>query len=180
MTNDVIGNHVAGHYNCLWTPGIMRWNGHGAAVNKVCPRHSPFGIIRGNVNHDCQRFGLYLDNQYPRNLKRDSNGMLLDHSSCDEFTSDGRDNGVVNEVRDEFDYHNDMVGQYTLGDVQFINYTGINNIHNMYWKASKNFVDGRLYHVVDSLIANDPSDHWGAMQFFGPAGGFTFGTSNTW
>jgi hypothetical protein len=50
--------------------------------------------------------------------------MLIDHSSCDEFTSDGRDNGVVNEVLDELDYHNVFVGQYAMGDVQFVNYTG--------------------------------------------------------
>merc|ERR1712151_854500 len=163
----------------MGTPGAARGNGHGAAVNKVCPKHSPFGVIRGNVNHDCARFGLYLDNQYPRNLKRDANGMLTDHKSCDEFTSDGRDNGVVNEVHDELDYHNQYVGQYAMGDVQFVNYTGINNTHNMYWKTSKNFADGRLFHVVDSLIANDPSDSYGQMQFLGPSGPFTFGMSNT-
>ena len=76
MTNDLIENRVAGHENCIWTPGGARGRGHGSAVNKICPSYAPFGRIEGNVNHDCQRFGLYLDNQYPRNLKRDENGCV--------------------------------------------------------------------------------------------------------
>lgn len=33
------------------------------AYGKVCPRHSPFGQIQGNVFHDNRQFGLYVDNQ---------------------------------------------------------------------------------------------------------------------
>jgi len=120
-----------------------------------------------------------MGNQYPRNLQRDDDGFLTDPASCNEFLPDGRDNGVVNEVHDELDYHNLFVGQYAMGDVQFINYTSVNNAHSLYWKTSKNFVDGRLYHIVDSTFVNDPSDSYGQLQLLGPSGPFTFGILNT-
>merc|ERR550534_2703644 len=181
MTNDVIENRVAGHENCIWTPGSARPDGHEKALGKVCPMYTPFGEIRGNVNHDCQHFGLNLDNQFPRNIQRDENGYVIDKATCQEFTVDGADNGLqpANVVKDEFDWHNMFVGQYNMGDVQFVNYTGVNNAHNMYWKSSKNFADQRLWHILDSTILNDPTDRWGNLQFLGPGGPHVFGIKNT-
>ena len=42
------------------------------------------------------------------------NGFVVDMGSCSEFTEDGRDNGLVpaNVIEDQFDWHNDFVGQY--------------------------------------------------------------------
>ena len=34
----------------------------------------------------------------------------------------------------------------------------VNNGHSMYWKQGKDFVDGRHWHMLDSVFANDPSD----------------------
>jgi hypothetical protein len=56
--------------------------------------------MRGNVFHDCNRFGTYLDFQYARNLETDSDGYVIKNAygameSCNEFTNDGK--GLVNE-----------------------------------------------------------------------------------
>ena len=77
MTNDLIGNRVIGMEHGMWSPGSAKGNGKGAATGKVCPEFSPFGVMRGNVYHDCQRFGIYLDHQYPRRLIRDENGYVV-------------------------------------------------------------------------------------------------------
>ena len=41
------------------------------------------------------------------------NGLVIDMGSCGEFTEDGRDNGLIpaNVIEDQFDWHNDFVGQ---------------------------------------------------------------------
>ena len=132
---------------------------------------------------------MYLDFQRPRMLPRDENGFVADienpTSSCfNEVDADGKDTGLVpaNIVEDELDWHNEFVGQYTLTDVRYLRYVGINNQHCMYWKSSKNFADGSLYHITDSICINAPivGDLFSipAGQFFGPAGGFTFGLKN--
>eukprot|EP00930_Biecheleria_cincta_P056436 TRINITY_DN42567_c0_g1_i1.p1 TRINITY_DN42567_c0_g1~~TRINITY_DN42567_c0_g1_i1.p1 ORF type:complete len:863 (-),score=115.76 TRINITY_DN42567_c0_g1_i1:230-2818(-) len=181
MTNDLVGNRVAGWYHGFWTPGAKYPRGQGFAYGKVCPQHSPFGLLRRNVVHDCERFGFYLDNQYPRNIKRDADGYVTDMSSCNEFTADGKDNGLVpaNLVEDQLDWHNVFVGHYSLGDVSFVRYTSVNNQHAMYWKEGKTFADPEAHHVRDSVIANDPSDRvLGLLNFLGPAGPFTFRMTN--
>ena len=129
MTNDLIGNRVVGHENGIWTNGAARAHGHGKAAGKVCVMNAPFGVIRGNVNHDCRRFGVYPDNQHPRMLKRDADGYVTDWASCDEFTSDGGDNGVspANVIEDSFEWHNMFVGAYALGDMQYRNLVSVNN-----------------------------------------------------
>jgi hypothetical protein len=51
----------------------------------VCTQFTPFGKIQGNVFHDCQRFGTYMDFQYPRRVHQDQNGFV-DKATCSEFT----------------------------------------------------------------------------------------------
>ena len=165
MTNNIVENRIIGYENGIWTLGSFRGKGHGNALNKVCPQFYPFLEWRGNTCHDCNRFGLYLDHQYPRNVKVDEDGFLTDWDSCEWFRSDGSDNGVVNEVRDEVNWHNTYVGQYAIGDIQFINYTSVNNAHAMYWKQGKDFADGRPWHMLDSTFANDPNDRRLAWRF---------------
>ena len=120
MTNHIVENRIVGYENGIWTPGSFRGAGHGLATGKVCPQFYPFGTWRGNTCHDCNRFGLYLDHQYPRNVRIDEDGFLLDKDSCKWFTLDGSDNGVVNEIRDEVNWHNTYVGQYAIGDIQLL------------------------------------------------------------
>ena len=52
----------------------------------------------------CEAFTVY---PLPRN------GFVIDMGSCGEFTEDGRDNGLIpaNVIEDQFDCHNDVVGQ---------------------------------------------------------------------
>lgn len=75
MTNDLIGNHVAGMEHGFWSPGSG--NGRGFATGKTCNTHQPFGRFEDNVWHDNQRFGIYLDNQYSRDLQRDDQAHVL-------------------------------------------------------------------------------------------------------
>lgn len=138
----------------------------------------PFGKFQGNVNHDCWRYGLYLDNQYPRNVVRDENGHVK--SGCQAFTADGKDNGVSQAavIEDEFDWHNMFVGQYSAGDIMYLRYVSVNNGHSMYWKTSKNFADPSAHHMKDCIIANDRMDSYGRLQVYGPSGPFTFKFTN--
>jgi len=179
MTNDMIGNRIAGYENGIWTPGATWPGGQGVASHRVCPQFMPYGTIRGNVNHDNQRFGLYVDNQHPRRLSRDVNGYVTD--GCGAFTNEGNDNGLApaNVIEDEFDWHNMFVGQYSSGDISYVRYTSVNNGHAMYWKRSKNFADGVSHHMRDSVFANHPSLGYGALQLLGPSGPFTFLLTNT-
>eukprot|EP00437_Effrenium_voratum_P009909 CAMPEP_0181428788 /NCGR_PEP_ID=MMETSP1110-20121109/16861_1 /TAXON_ID=174948 /ORGANISM="Symbiodinium sp., Strain CCMP421" /LENGTH=1773 /DNA_ID=CAMNT_0023552029 /DNA_START=37 /DNA_END=5358 /DNA_ORIENTATION=- len=183
MTNNVIQNRVAGFENCIWTHGSIALQGQGKALGRVCPQHTPFATFRGNVCHDNSRFGIYLDNQRPRNIERDTNGFVIDMGTCSEFTEDGRDNGLnpANVIEDQFDWHNEFVGQYSMGDIAFVRMIGVNNAHNMYWKESKNFADGQSHHIRDSLFLSDPNDDTllRIALFAGPAGPFTFRITNT-
>ena len=74
MTNNALGNRVIGHEHGMWTRNTG--NGKGAASGKICTQHAPFLQIEGNVFHDCQRFGMYPDNQHPRDLVRDEDGYV--------------------------------------------------------------------------------------------------------
>ena len=74
MTNNAIRNRVIGHEHGMWTRNTG--HGKGAASGKVCTQHAPFLEIEGNVFHDCQRFGMYPDNQHPRDLIRDEDGYV--------------------------------------------------------------------------------------------------------
>jgi len=176
MTNDIIGNHVAGYENGIWAAGSLHPDGQGRAEQKVCPQHTPFGVFRHNVNHDCQRYGLRLDRQYPRNVQRDSNGYVQDMGSCSEFTMEGADNGVkpANTIEDGLDWHNMFVGAFGLGDVSFVRFSSVNNANSLIWKESKNFADNSSRHIRDSVFANDKTDRYGRLQVQGPAGSFAF------
>jgi len=185
MTNHLIGNHVVGHENGLWTPGGAQANGRLFAKGKVCPKFAPFGKIQRNVFHDCKRFGTYLDSQYPRRIHTNWDGMQSDikrgpKPDCEEFTDDGNDNGdAANLIEDQFDWHNQFVGGYYMGDISWVRYTSVNNAHGLYWKWSKNFADGVSYHLRDGIIANDPDDHViGRLKMLLPGGPLVFRMKN--
>lgn len=166
VTNDFVGNRLVGSFNGLFTQTSHAPSGRGQAHGKLCAIYGPFGLMEGNVNHNCARFGYYLDKNWPRNLRQSvaSNGFVEDISecrrgdeswcSCQPFTADGEDNGVVAVVKDGLDYHNNLVGQYELGDVQWDHFRSINNNHGMYWKETKNFADGCSVHVKNSVFMN--------------------------
>lgn len=174
MTNHFLYNRVVGYKKGFYSAGMANPEGQGYAWGHVCPRHMPFGQFRGNVNHDCIHYGLYLDHQYPRQLERDENGYVT--SGCGEFTEDGRDNGVVpaQVIEDQFEWHNTFVGQYAMGDISFFRFTSMNNGHSIYWKTSKNFADNVSHHMRECIFGNDPHDPIGRLQIYGPSGPFTF------
>ena len=201
MSNHLLRNRVAGYETGTYTPGENKPIGQGIAWGRVTPQHFPFGKFEGNVNHDNNRYGLYLGNQLPRRVARDFDGFLVDDASANEFTAAGDDNGGCGEfpagydgstwlggaladgaspcvVADGFEWHNLFVGQYKLGDIQYLRYTSVNNLHHMYWKESKNFADGASAHLKDAVFASGgPSANgaaYGDLQLLGPAGPFTF------
>jgi hypothetical protein len=74
------------------------------SLNRVCPSHSSWGQMRGNVVHSNQRFGWYPDVNYPNSVKRsiDSNGYVEDlNSQCtDDLTDFSADAGKGGRVSD--------------------------------------------------------------------------------
>ena len=187
MKNDVIGNHVVGHEHGMWTPGAEQGDGRplGFSLGLVCNRYIPFTKIQGNVFHDCQRFGTYVDNQFPRKVQQTENGLVSEvqfgpKPSCEEFLDSGEDNGISPAIliEDQFDWHNSFVGGYFFGDISFKGYKSVNNGHGIYWKFSKNFADENSIHIQDSIFANDPSDPTGQLKLYLPGGSFTFRMKN--
>jgi len=180
VTNDFIGNRLVNHYNGFFTQTSAFPHGRGSAQGRVCTVHAPLGTFKDNVCHSNARFGFYLDNNYPRQLSRSvqSNGMLsrsdfsafIDGdlstwSSCDAFRPDGWDNGVTGVVEGQLEVGNVFSGQYGLGDVQFLRWHSINNLHGLYWKDTKQHAAaGIRAHVLDSLF------EWIGPNDSGPSG----------
>jgi hypothetical protein len=72
--NNFINNRVSSYSNGIFFPG--RGSGQGAARGKVCTTQSPYGVVRGNTLHHTIRFGLYVDNNFPKQVKKDKNGFV--------------------------------------------------------------------------------------------------------
>ena len=131
MTNNFIGNRVAGHEAGMWFPGHLQPTGKGGAVGKVCPQFMPFGTFDGNVCHSCGQFGLYLEHQQSRNVQRDENGYVVGHdtgnmASCEQFTATGEDNGKISVIVNHLDWHNVYTGGYEFTDIRFKDLTTVN------------------------------------------------------
>lgn len=61
------------------------------SLGRVCPLHSSWGVMRGNVVHSNQRFGWYPDVNYPNAVQRslDSNGYVTDlNAKCTDDLTD--------------------------------------------------------------------------------------------
>ena len=168
MWNDFIENRVANYPINVFTPGGHRANGHGAASGKVCPENVPLRTYRGNTVHHGYKWGLYLNNQYSRNVQLDSDGYLKDNKrwSCQAYLPDGSDNGYLTVIDDDTEWSNNGVGHYSLGDFMYRNYVAIRNSASIYWKVSKNFADGKSAHIRNAVFVD--------TGFMGPSGPFTF------
>jgi len=174
-TNSLVGNHIVGWTFSVFTPsGGQTGAGQGEAVGKVCPQFMPIREIRRNVAHNNGGSGIYLDNQYPRNIEVDDDGFVKNMGKCSqEFTYEGYDNGAGMVVEDEFEWYNHAGAvHYSLGDIGFKNLTTIRCGNSVYWKRSKNFADGLLSskHLQDTIIV----DGWMLL----PGGPFTFWIQN--
>ena len=134
MHNSFIGNHVSCYQNTFFSPGGCC--GAGFAWGDVCPRHTPFKTFVGQYTHSGGRFGIYFDNQFSRNVTFDEDGRLVnrDRSVCDETLPNGADNGFLSVVDSSVEWHQQFIGQYSLGDFQYRNYTCVNSGTCMYWK----------------------------------------------
>lgn len=178
-SNDFIGNRLVNQYNAFFMQTSAFPFGRGFSAQKVCAIHSQFGRFSKNVCHSNWRFGWYPDNSMPRNLLRSvaTDGFVSDMPSCgsawcscQEFGLSGQDNGLIGIVEDEFDWFNDFVGQYELGDVSYVNYRGVNNLKNMYWKHTKPFADGVSSHLKNCTIGWDSSTNMPGVPGSGVAG----------
>lgn len=146
------------------------------SLGRICPIHSKWGTIKGNVCHSHQRFGFYPDVNYPRNVDRSiaTDGYVADlltqpkcmadltnddtWCSCRPTLRNGTDNAQkVTFIEDQLDWGNGFVGQYDLADVQYLRYTSFMNNIGMYWKGSKNmnFQHGFAAHVKNSSFWYD-------------------------
>jgi hypothetical protein len=158
-TNNFIYNRMANHDHGFFFQSNLYPNGQGEATNKVCSQNDEFGVVKGNVGHSNQRFGMYIDTHWPVQLNRtvENDGFVVDRQdcfdgkwcSCSPLTEDGEDRGAPGVIEDELDFANLFTGQYSAGDVQWKGLHSINNLHGLYWKQTKPFADGRVGHVVD-------------------------------
>jgi len=174
VSNNFIGNRVSNMYNGIYFQSTLFKDGRLGtdSLKQVCPLHSSWGVMRGNVVHSNQRFGWYPDVNYPNAVKRSvgSNGYVTDITtqctdkladisldtvcSCRPYTwPSGDSNGQpVVTYEDGIDWGNGFVGQYDLADVQYKNFTSINNNIGMYWKGSRNFRTIGTAHIKDSTF----------------------------
>lgn len=60
-SNDFIGNRVSNHYNAIYFQSTEFKDGRLGtdSLGRVCPIHSAWGRVKGNVCHSNQRFGFY-------------------------------------------------------------------------------------------------------------------------
>ena len=69
------------------------------------------------------------------------------------------------------------LGQYSLGDIQYRNYTCVNSGTCMYWKAGKVFAqDPATPHIDGATAYSDTAltGSGGGLSMHGPSGAFSF------
>jgi hypothetical protein len=77
--------------------------------------------------------------------------------SCRPYTLPNGDSNGQPDVsyEDGIDWGNGFVGQYDLADVQYKNFTAINNNIGMYWKGSRNFRTVGTAHIKVKASSNN-------------------------
>jgi hypothetical protein len=79
---DCCCGRVSNHYNGIYFQSSLFNDGRLGtdSLNRVCPMHSNWGVMRGNAVHSNQRFGWYPDVNYPNAVKRSvaTNGYVTD------------------------------------------------------------------------------------------------------
>merc|ERR1712176_343799 len=185
MTNNFIGNRIAGHEAGMWFPGHLQPTGKGGAVGKVCPQFLPFGTFDGNVCHSCGQFGLYLEHQQSRNVQRDENGYVVGHdtgnmASCEQFTATGEDNGKISVIVNHLDWHNVYTGGYEFTDIRFKDLTTVNQRNHIHWRNAKDLVrtaaiGDDYYHIENGVfLQSRTGDDFGDCKLLLPGGNVNF------
>jgi hypothetical protein len=153
-TNNFVGNRASNTFNGLhFHPSFMN-SGRGMVLNQVCVRFTPLGRVIGNTLHGHGRFGTYfVESNWPRHVPEDTlqaNGIT--GTDCPAFDKNGNDLGFPATIVDNVDYHNQFVGSYSMGDIQFAQHTSFDNDNLLYWKDTKNFADGCSSHHIDNTF----------------------------
>jgi hypothetical protein len=86
ITNDFIGNHIAGMENAFFHDfqgNRKAWGDVTPSLNRVCPRANPAMRLKGNYFHNNHGFGLYTPHTaFPTRVQTDANGYVSDWNSC--------------------------------------------------------------------------------------------------
>uniref|UniRef100_A0A7S2S122 CEMIP beta-helix domain-containing protein n=1 Tax=Mucochytrium quahogii TaxID=96639 RepID=A0A7S2S122_9STRA len=188
VSNNFYGNRLVNHQNGFFGQTSTFPKGKAFAANLVCTMHAYMGKYKGNVCHSNWRYGFSMDNNYPRNIRRspETRGHVTDIDecyvnpekpcSCEEFTADGSDNGVVGTIEDSLNWGNEKTGQYDAGDISFVSSINVNNKFNVEWMGTKNFVDGSSSHYKDSTFGYYADTGMPEYDSFGDAHILTPGT----
>jgi hypothetical protein len=178
FTNYLIGNRAANSWNGMLYQEQGFPTGRNTLSGQECPPEQAIGRIEGNTFHGHGRFGTYLlASVYPKQTDKSlqCNGLPCDLSTCSAYdNTTGVDRGLPQSIDFDVDYGNVFVGQYNLGDVQYTHHTSINNLNLIYWKETKNFVDGCSAHIKDGYYAGTQ-----ASGFLLPSGHGTLIIENT-
>jgi len=97
--------------------------GRGTTAGQLCADQQHWGRLEGNTWHGHGRFGTYvLVSVFPKRTDRSltTGGVVVDRDSCGAWTSEGGDAGMPQAISSNVDYDNVFVGQYGLGDVQYV------------------------------------------------------------
>eukprot|EP00934_Nitzschia_sp_Nitz4_P001960 Nitzschia sp. Nitz4//scaffold89_size161592//205//3093//NITZ4_002358-RA/size161592-processed-gene-0.210-mRNA-1//-1//CDS//3329559556//1960//frame0 len=151
-TNALIGNRAANSRNGMFAEA----GANGAASGEVCHQQTLLGRWEGNTFHGHQRFGTYPIKFFPQETDRsvETNGFNIDRDLCYSFDINGETRGISTAIVNHVDYDNIFVGQYELGDVQYVGHASINNKNLIYWKESKNFENGCSAHISKSYYSD--------------------------
>ncbi len=97
----------------------------------------PFGVAQGNVFHNNNGFGWYVDKMWVTSVMTDDDGYVADWDTCTLWNMDtGEDQSRGFVVRDHVEYFEDFsFGAYELGDVTFENTISALNNNGLYWKT---------------------------------------------
>jgi hypothetical protein len=150
-TNNFIGNRAANHFNGLFFQPSFQSDGRGFVARQICTQNTPLGRVMGNMNHGMGRFGTYfVEQDWPRHVSGSIENNGITGTNCPAFDASGNDLGFSATICDNTDYHNQFVGYYAAGDIQFLRHTSFDSINIFYSKDTKNFADGCSAQYKDS------------------------------
>jgi len=152
-TNNFVGNRAANNFNGLFLQPSFQSNGRGFAALQVCTQFTPLGRLIGNTCHGNGRFGTYfVEQNWPRHVPSSIENNGITGMNCPPFDANGNDLGFSATISDNTDYHNQFVGSYAMGDIQWLRHKSFNSINIVYSKDTKNFADGCSVQYKDSYF----------------------------
>ena len=101
--------------------------------------------------------GTYtLNSNYPKSTDQSlaNDGHNTDQTLCEGFDEDGNTRGISTAFQNNLDYHNNFVGHYVAGDIQYNGHQSYDNLQLIYWKETKNFENGCSAHITGGSFAS--------------------------